>query len=161
MWEDSCRMAGEVLPAWAGGNSTQQLTLSRLGSPHSISGWLGTIKNKSGKGGGVYGSGRTLLGYPPCTSKAIPAARRGGLTPPAAERTGPSSPASSPPPPPLRPRFVFKRYSYARGGCVRRAFEPNTPSSCRVLATFTRQCRSVEQHSVSERRASISSLITE
>ena len=38
--------------------------------------------------------------YPPCTSKAIPAARGGGLTPPAAERTGPSSPASSPPPPP-------------------------------------------------------------
>ena len=29
--------------------------------------------------------------YPPCTSKVIPAARGGGLTPPAAENTGPSS----------------------------------------------------------------------
>ena len=84
----------------------------------------------------------------------------GGVpTPPAAERTGPSSPASSPPPPPLRPQFVFKRYSYARGGCVRRAFEPSTPREKALRGT--RQCRSVEQHSVSERRASISSLITE
>ena len=87
------------------------------------------------------------------------AAGGGGPTPPAAERTGPSSPASSPPPPPLRPRFVFKRYSYARGGCVRRAFEPNTPREKALRGT--RQCRSVEQHSVSERRASISSLIIE
>ena len=53
----------------------------------------------------------------------------------------------------------LKRYSYARGGCVRRAFEPNTPREKALRGT--RQCRSVEQHSVSERRASISSLIIE
>jgi len=43
-WEDSCRWLARYFQP-AGGNSTQQLTLSRLGSP-----WLGTIKKRKGGG---------------------------------------------------------------------------------------------------------------
>ena len=78
---------------------------------------------------------RSCLGGGPDPPSSRALLLGGGPDPPSSRAHGPSSP------PPLRrrpatlhPRLVFERY--ARGGCVHRAFEPNTPSSCRVLAFY-------------------------
>ena len=79
-------------------------------------------------------SGRTLLGTPPALlSPSL--LLGGGVRPP--QQQSAATWGGGPDPPSSRAhwtRLVFERY--ARGGCVHRAFEPNTPSSCRVLAFY-------------------------